>query len=48
MWRYSSSTVKRFGAKSAVSKERFCKEKEAFIVINSGTLAFKGKEPFGS
>lgn len=35
-------------AKSDVSKERFYKAKVAFIVKNNGTLAFKGKEPFGS
>jgi hypothetical protein len=45
---YSSSTVKRFFAKSEVSNSRFYRENEAFIVKNNGTLAFKGNEPFGN
>ena len=45
---YSSSTVNKFGAKSEVSKVRFYNEKAAFIVMNNGTLAFKGKDPFGN
>jgi len=45
---YSSSTVNKFELKSEVSKERFCKEKAAFIVRKRGTLAFRGKEDFGS
>lgn len=45
---YSSSTVNRFEAKSEVSKHKFCKANEAFIVRNKGTLAFRGNEPYGS
>jgi len=45
---YSSSTVNKLGAKSDVSNDKFCREKEAFIVRNNGTLALSGKEPFGS
>jgi len=45
---YSSSTVNKFEAKSVVSNIRFYREKAAFIVRNKGTLALRGKEPFGS
>lgn len=40
--------MNRFVAKSEVSNERFYKANVAFIVRNSGTFAFKGKDPFGN
>ena len=45
---YSSSIVNRFGGKDSVSKDKFVIAKEAFIERNKGTLALRGKEPFGS
>lgn len=45
---YSSSTVNKLAAKSEVSNVKFYNEKAAFIVMNNGTLAFKGKDPLGN
>lgn len=45
---YSSSTMKRLGAKSEVSNVRLVKEKAAFIVRNNGTLALSGNDPLGN
>jgi hypothetical protein len=42
------SIVKRDSGSYVLSKERFLKEKAAFIVKKIGIFAFRGKEPDGS